>query len=217
MCCACSTRQRRSLPFLRVLLERLFVDVQHLAIGAVADRVDAHLIAGVERRLRAPPHAAPPASSARPDAVGLVGVRLEQPRAARSERAVAGDLDRAHRQHVVAVADDAVGRERFGSYSRDHHPQPHVHPAGVDHPLDAVDDLEAGPGVLETGDALRDRLPDRPARARGGRALRLPPASASARRRRGGSGATPSRAAGPSACRPCPSGSRRRSDSPCPP
>ena len=127
------------LAVLAVLLERVLVDVQHFAIGAVADGVDADLIAGLERDLRLLAHLLD-RRRGQAGAVGLVRVRLEQPGAARSERAVGGDLDRAHGQHVVAVADDAAGRERLRVAAADHHPQPHVHPAGVDRALDAIDD-----------------------------------------------------------------------------
>ena len=44
-------------------------------------------------------------------AVGLVGVGLEQPRAARAERAIDLPLDRADGEVAVAVVDDPVLRE----------------------------------------------------------------------------------------------------------
>ena len=84
---------------LRVRLERLLEDVQRLAIGAVADGVHAQLesvrdgefgglanvgrIVGIQARC-----------------VGLVGVRFQQPRAARTERAIDLPLDRAHGEEI---------------------------------------------------------------------------------------------------------------------
>ena len=71
-------------------------------VAAIADRVDAGLKAGLRRRERL-----------RVDLVGrrgeeagragLVAVRFEQRRAARAERAVRADLDRAHREPMIRV------------------------------------------------------------------------------------------------------------------
>ena len=70
-----------------VLPERGLVDVQHLAIGAIANGVDAQLHAVIDRDLRG---LGQRLNGRRHEsgALGLVAVRLEQPRAARTERAI---------------------------------------------------------------------------------------------------------------------------------
>ena len=81
-CCACSMRHRRSF-LLGMRLERLFEDVQRLAVGAVADRVHAELVPVLDGELRG---LADIGGIVRVQAaaVRLIGVRLEQPRAARA-------------------------------------------------------------------------------------------------------------------------------------
>ena len=81
-------------------LERRLVDVQHLAIGAIADGVHGELIALLDREprhLRQRLHRRP----RQPHALRLVGVRLEQPGPARAHGAIGILLDPAHGQHVV--------------------------------------------------------------------------------------------------------------------
>ena len=84
--------------------------VHHDAVGAIADGVNAGLEAGFGGGER---HRVD-VGFGRGQEAGrrrLVAVRLEQRGAARSERAVGADLDRAHVEVMVAVADDrALGR-----------------------------------------------------------------------------------------------------------
>ena len=125
-CCACSTRQRTF--FLSGIgVEGALEDVERLAVGAVADRVHAQLVAVLHREPRGLLDVRDRSSVFRPELIGLVGVGLEQPRAARSERAVDLLLDRAHREVAVAVADHPVLRELRPDDVvglPDHHPQP---------------------------------------------------------------------------------------------
>ena len=72
----------------------------------------------------------------------LVGVGLEQPRAARAERAVDGLLDRADSEEAVAVIDRLVLGEVPGKClvaNAQHHPQPVADRAFVDHLLHQID------------------------------------------------------------------------------
>ena len=94
-----------------------------------------------------------------PGAVRLVGVRLEQPGAARAERAVDLILDRAHGQPVVAVSNDLAASSR-GPARRRRPCAPSSTAGRASGPrrssrLMRVDDLERRPGVLKAGDALR--------------------------------------------------------------
>ena len=67
---------------------------ERLAVGAIADRVDAELVAVGHRQPRGLADRLD-RRGVEAGAVRLVGVRLEQPRAARAERAVDLPLDRA--------------------------------------------------------------------------------------------------------------------------
>ena len=80
-------------------------DVEHLAVGAVADRVDG----GREPVFEAAPDVALEILGGlqREAGVGRALARFEHPRRHRSERAVGEELHAADAQHVVAVA----GRE----------------------------------------------------------------------------------------------------------
>ena len=123
-----------------VLPEGLFIDVQHFAVGAVADRMQAQLIAMVDRQLRGDPRVLHSVSLPRPELVDQIGVRRQKPCAARSQRAVHRDLDRAHREVFVAVVDQPPARELLGaSAAANHHPQPRLHPPIVHQPLEALD------------------------------------------------------------------------------
>ena len=161
MCCACSIRQRSSLPFFSGMpLERLLVDVQHLAVAAIADRVDRHLVVVLDRQLRDHPdvvqrvgeHAARRRE---------VGVRLEHPGAARTERAVDGPFGRAHREPLVAVVDDAVFRHVGGELARvlaQHHPDAERQLALVHDPLHHLDGGRRRTGVAHRRQAFRETL-----------------------------------------------------------
>src|ERR671929_2040463 len=87
--------------------EGALVDVEHLAVRAVADGVRRHLEAVAEGDLRRT------RDSVRllehePGARRQVGVRLEEPRAVRTERAVDLALDRADGEEVVRVTDHPI-------------------------------------------------------------------------------------------------------------
>jgi hypothetical protein len=84
--------------------EHTLVDVEHLAIRAVADRVGVDLEAVPDRDLRRARDVLRRLQG-QPGARRQIDVRLEQPRAVRAERAVDLALDRAHGEEVVAVAD----------------------------------------------------------------------------------------------------------------
>ncbi len=94
-------------------------------------------------------------------AVGLVGVGLEQPRAARPERAVDLTLDGANGQVARAVVDHPVLREprRFRLVPLvHHHPEPDPEGPLVHHLLHQLDRRERSAGVLKAGDPFRARL-----------------------------------------------------------
>ena len=99
MCCACSMRQRRSvLPGIRA--EGALVDVEHLAVRAIAD--------GVRRELEVVAHRdvgdfleTRRLLERQPRAARQVDVRREEPRAVGAERAVDLALDRAHGEEAV--------------------------------------------------------------------------------------------------------------------
>ena len=148
-------------------------DVERLAIAAITDRVHAQLIAVGHRepgRLLDLLHG----GGLGPDPSRLVRIRLEEPRAARAQRAVDRPLDRTNGEVPVAVVDHPVLLElgRLGAVAfSHHHPKPHAELPLVDHLLHHVDRRERRSGVLERRDALREHLPGRkvedPARAFG--------------------------------------------------
>ena len=78
--------------------------VQHFAVGAVADRVDADLVALGERLVDLGRHGGR-RHEQQAAVVRVVGVGLEHRGAAAAQRAVGEQLDRAHGEEVVAVAD----------------------------------------------------------------------------------------------------------------
>ncbi len=162
-CCACSMRQRR-FGGIAVARERLLVDVEHLAVGAIADGVHRELVAVAHRELG-------PAADLldrlehEAAAARQVGVGLEQPGAVRAERAVDLTLDRAHHQVVVGPGGRAVGGEppiEVSGASRSrrthHHVEPHRQRALVLESAQEVDGREARARVLEAGDAVAQRL-----------------------------------------------------------
>ena len=75
-------------------LERLLVRVEHDAVAAIADGVRVHLEAGLQRALG---HVLDVLGrrDEQPVVLRVVAVRIEQRRAARAERAVGVQLDRA--------------------------------------------------------------------------------------------------------------------------
>ena len=161
MCCACSIRQRSALPFFSGWpLERLFEDVQRLAVAAIADRVHRQLIVVLDRQLRDRPDVVERVG-VHPARRRQIGVRLEHPRAARSERAVDRALDRAHGEPLVAVVDDAVfrhvGREPVRRLAQ-HHPDAQRQLALVDHLLHHLDRRRRRSGVVHRGQPLRQRF-----------------------------------------------------------
>ena len=106
----CSIRQRRSPGYLPV---QLLVGRDHLRVGGIADRVGRDLEAGAAGRVGERQHLGigMELQSAR---VGLVGIGLLQPRAARAERAVGEELDADLAQPVVV---QPGGRLRHGACS----------------------------------------------------------------------------------------------------
>ena len=93
-----------------MLVEDALVDIEHFAVGAVADGVDAELMSCRDGDLRGLAniggilrvHAAAVRASAG------IGVRRQQPGAARAERAIHIALDGANGEVIVREADDAV-------------------------------------------------------------------------------------------------------------
>ena len=152
-------RQRRIL-LLRVGSERRFVDVQHLAVGAVADRVDGELHAvlhGDPCRLLDVRHR----RRVEAGATRRIRVRLEQPGAPRAESAVGGHLDGGDRQVLIGHADDL----RLGQVLAqalvavaDHHPEADAEPGVARDLLVERHGVEIGAGVLEAGHAVRERF-----------------------------------------------------------
>ena len=162
-----------------MLLERLLVDVEHLAVAAVADRVDAQLVVVLDRELRRLPDVV--------QAVGVqagrleIRVRLQHPGAARTERAVDLPLDPAHGEPLVAVVDDAVFRhvdgQAIGRLAQ-HHPDAQRQLALVHHSLHQRDRVGPRPGVVHRRQALRERLARRQLDDLSSPALLFPPACA---------------------------------------
>jgi len=77
--------------------------------------------------------------------VGLIGVRGEEPRAARAERAINLALDAADGEEVVAGANGAVAVERGCELlvgNAEHHPEAKPEFAGLGHAADGVDSGE---------------------------------------------------------------------------
>ncbi len=142
---------------LGVRREGLLVDVEHLAVGAVADGVDAHLVAVLDRELGDLARAVQ-GEGVEAGRVGAVAVGLQQPGAARAQGAVEPQLDAAHGQAVVGVVVGAVEGELFFQVvlgAQHHDPQPHAEVALVGRPLQEIDRLEARARVVEGGDAFR--------------------------------------------------------------
>ena len=141
-------------------LHRRFEQVQGLAVGAVADRVDAELVPVLHGQLRGRLHGGQ-RRGLQPRARGQVRIGLEQPRPARAQRAVERVLDRAHGQVLVIAVHETVGGQPLRHplvRVADHDPEAHPElPLGRDL-LHDVDRLEAGARVLEAGDALGHRL-----------------------------------------------------------
>ena len=122
-------------------LERALEDVERFAIGAVADRVHAQLVAMLNRETRRLVDFRD-RRRLEPGAFRFVGVRFQQPGSPRAERAIDLLLDRAHGQVPVGVIDHSV----LGELRRDdcvrlphHDPQAHPQLSLVDHLLDAID------------------------------------------------------------------------------
>ena len=158
-CCACSTRQRVSF-FAGFALNAASKMFERFAVGAIADRVHAQLVV-VQHREACRLLDRGDGRGVEPAALRLVGIRLEQPRAARAERAVDRALDRADGEMPLAVVDHPVlreaGRDPFVRIAH-HHPQTHTELAGVDLPLHPVDRGEVGSGVVEGRDPLREHF-----------------------------------------------------------
>ena len=119
-------RQRRSV-LVGMLLEDLLVNIQHFAVGAVADGVNAELKVVLDGQF-ADPLELGDVAHRQPDAIRLIGVRLQQPRSARAQRAIHISLDGPHRKVIVARADDAIavqiGGQLCGCAAAQHDPQP---------------------------------------------------------------------------------------------
>ena len=158
-CCACSMRHRRS--FSAGWPERRFVDVEHLAVGAVADRVDGELHA-VRRRRSAP--------SPRTLATGVV-FRPVLPACRCTARAARRHASRARRRSVTLMAatvrclsavpttlprPGACARRSLLSRTITHRRMPSSPSLATC--FSSVDGGEARAGVLERRHALRERF-----------------------------------------------------------
>ena len=217
-CCACSTRQRRSLPS-RCSLNVSSKMFEHFAVGAVADRVDAQLIAVLDARASARLADVGDRSSCSGRCSPGLSAYGSSSHAPREPSAPSiGVLDRAHRQHVVAVADVRYCARFAASASlliAQHHPQPDVIlPSSIicfTRSTSAKLEPASWNDVMPFDSTPRRRQLEDATRARGGfggRRSRL--AGAGANQPRGAF-----RAAARSACRSRPSESRRRRDSAC--
>ena len=98
--------QVRAVPAVRP--ESVFIDVQHFAIGAVANRVHRHLVVVLDRELGGPPQHIE-RSSGGPYAAGQIGIRLEQPGTVRSQGAVHRPFDGANGEVMVAIPEYLCG------------------------------------------------------------------------------------------------------------
>jgi hypothetical protein len=103
--------------FVGMRLEGLLEDVERFAIGAVADGVDAELVAVLNGELGGLADVGG-IVGVEAGGIGLVVVGGEEPGAARAEGAVDGPLDAADREVVAARADGAVAARRAGRCRR---------------------------------------------------------------------------------------------------
>ena len=152
-------RQRRFL-LVWVLAKDALVNIEHFAIAAVADGVHAKLVAvgngefgralDLLGRLGLQAHA-----------VGLIGVRLQQPCAARAQRSVDIFLDGANGQVIVSSADRAIAVkmrfERLVGVSQ-HHPQAQPKLAVGGHGAENVRHGQRRTRIFERGDPLGEAL-----------------------------------------------------------
>ena len=143
-------------------LEGVFEDVEGLAVGAIADGVDAELVAVLDGEFGGLADVGG-VVGIEPAAVGLIGVGCEQPGAAGAQRAIDGAFDGAYGKEIVARADDLVAVEIGGELlvgGAQHHPDAHAEFVGIGHLLEDVDGGEGGAGILERGDAFGERFVD---------------------------------------------------------
>ena len=117
-----------------------FVDVEGLAVGAVADGVDAKLVAVLDGQLAGALDVGR-ILHVQAAAVGLVGVGREQPGAARAERAIHVALDGADREIIAARADGPVSIElgpQLGVRAAQHHPDAQAQLVVLGHTADDI-------------------------------------------------------------------------------
>jgi hypothetical protein len=93
--------------FGRIGLERLLEDIQRLAVCPIANCVHAQLVIIGDCQARRFCDVGN-AGGVQAGALGLVAVRLEQPRSARTERTIDLPLDRAHGQVTLSVVDGPI-------------------------------------------------------------------------------------------------------------
>ena len=141
-------------------LERLLVDVEHLAVAAVANRVHAQLIIVDDREFRRAGHVLERVG-VEPTRGRQIAVGLEHPGAARSQRAVDRALDGSNREAFVAVVDRAVlrhvDREAIGRLAQ-HHPHAKRQLALVDDLLHHLDRRRRRAGVADGRQPFRQRF-----------------------------------------------------------
>ena len=180
-CCACSMRQRRSFAS-GLRLERALVDVQHLAIGAVADGVHAQLHAGVDRDLRGRPRCSRAERVVRPVLAGesAYGSSIHAPREPSAPSAVTliAAIVRCLSPRPTALYRASFARE-VARCCRAPSPTGGCRAAVGGRLLVDVDGREVRAGVLKAGDALFESSPAPRARSAGARRRAAPPASSS--------------------------------------
>ena len=145
----------------RVRREGSLIEIQHLAVGAVSDRVSVQLVAVLDgergRALDVLDRLQVEAGAVQ------VLVRLQQPGAVGSQRTVDLPFDRAHGEKIAPESNHLVlgqlHRHLFIGGEANHHVEPDRQPSFGCEPLHEIDGLEGGSGIVEAGDAVRERFP----------------------------------------------------------
>ena len=161
----------------RIRAERALVDVEHLPVRAVADRVRRELEVVAHRDVRDLLEARR-LLERKSRAARQVGVRREQPGAIGAERAVDLALDGAHREETIRAADHAIAVEQAVHprlrLEAHHDVEPQRELALVGDAPEQIDRRERASRIVERGDPLGQRVGagERHGLARVGLALR---------------------------------------------
>ena len=143
-----------------MLAKHPLVDVQHLAVGPVADGVNTELIPVLNGQLRGLADIGR-VFGVQAAALRLVGVRLEQPRAARPQRAIHLPLDGADGEIIPARSDGAVAvevRRKLLVRGPQHHPHAQPQFVALGHAPEHIYRRQRRSRIFERGDALGETL-----------------------------------------------------------